>query len=83
MLIHAVIYAVYKFGYIRFTKGKKAVLLYILYSGIVIAINIGFIWWAVQPVLNGTMTQVRHGILENGKVTLMCISKEVKVDFLG
>ena len=26
LLIHAVIYAVYKFGYIRFTKGKKAVL---------------------------------------------------------
>lgn len=55
MLIHAVIYAVYKFSYIRFTKGKKAVLLYILYSGIVIAVNIGFIWWAVQPVVNGTM----------------------------
>ena len=55
LLIHAVIYAVYKFSYIRFTKGKKAVLLYILYSGIVIAVNIGFIWWAVQPVVNGTM----------------------------
>ena len=55
LLIHAVIYDVYKFGYIRFTKGKKAVLLSILYSGIVIAVNIGFIWWAVQPVVNGTM----------------------------
>lgn len=55
LLIHAVIYAVYKFGYIRFTKGKKAALLYILYIGIAIAVNIGFIWWAVQPVMNGTM----------------------------
>ena len=55
LLIHAVIYAVYKFGYIRFTKGKKAALLYILYIGIAIAVNIGFIWWAVQPVVNGTM----------------------------
>ena len=55
LLIHAVIYAVYKFGYIRFTKGKKAALLYILYIGIAIAVNIGFICWAVQPVVNGTM----------------------------
>lgn len=59
LLIHAVIYAVYKFGYIRFTKGKKAVLLQILYVGVVIAVSIGFIWWAVQPVANGTMFRNR------------------------